>query len=273
MVRESNLHFVAWIEMDGVALFVHGVGNDFRQPIYSVRNVRAYVEHLVASRGNVNRFSDHWRHIADMCKGPLLLPITKDRHGLALHELIHEDTYDIAITITDVLTLTVHVMGPKNHIVQAKHLVANLQISFDGEFRNAVRVFRLRHHLFAHRRLPCTVNRNGRSEYKAADAVVYGRINQIYRADQIIVVVKALDEMTEPFRGVGSQMVHVCKAMPVEEPINQFGIKVRSFYKRRAAWHIVFKPAAQVIENDNFVPPAEKFVSNMRSDEAGTSCH
>src|ERR1700730_3735330 len=206
--------------MVNLALFAHGIGHNSGKVIHCVRNVRADVENLIAGRGHIHGGSDNRSHIVDMGEGTLLLAVPKDGHGLAFHKLVHEDAHNIAVTIANVLPLAIYVVGAENHIVEPKHFVCDLQFVLNSHFGNPVRVFRKRDHLFRHGRLAGTVDSDGGSEDEAAHAIVDRGINKIHRANQIVVVIETLDEVTESLSGISSQVIDASEMIAVEEAIN-----------------------------------------------------
>src|SRR5258708_21144609 len=94
--------------MDDLGGFAHGGSHDFSEVIDRVRNVGADVENLIACRGYIYRGGDNGSHVTYMGESAQLLAISKNSHGFVLHELIHEDAYDVAVAVTNVLRSEEH---------------------------------------------------------------------------------------------------------------------------------------------------------------------
>src|SRR5690242_11001044 len=73
--------------------------------------VRPDVEDLSGGASDVDTVRDQWRHVVDVRKGTHLAAVAEDRHRLALHHLVHEDSDDVPVAIADVLMLPVDVVG------------------------------------------------------------------------------------------------------------------------------------------------------------------
>src|ERR1700752_4234578 len=98
MVGKSNFDFVARLQVNGSAIAAHSIRHDSCEVVNRVRNIRANIENLVAGAGDVNTTGNDGSYVADVRESSLLLAISEDRHGLALHQLIHEDSDHISIT-------------------------------------------------------------------------------------------------------------------------------------------------------------------------------
>lgn len=116
--------------------------------------------------------SDHRGHVFDVGKGSCLHPISKNRHRLSLHNLVHEDTNDIAIFVTDILSLPVDIMGSKDNIVQSKEFVTDSQFLFNSLFGNAVGIHGHRNHIFSHGTRVMTINGDRRTKYKTLNVMI-----------------------------------------------------------------------------------------------------
>src|SRR5207249_1100832 len=176
------------------------------QVIDTEGHVGSNIEYLIASGRKLDGLGDDWSHIVDVRESPFLLPVTEDRHGFALQKLIHENPDDVTVAVTDILEFAINVMWTKDDIVQTKHFVRNPQFVFDRKLRDPVGVFRDGNHIFGHRSLPHTIDGNGRSEDETPDLVIDRRIYQVHRANEIVVVIEALDKMAQALGSVGGQM-------------------------------------------------------------------
>src|ERR1700722_7959413 len=155
-----------------------------------------------------------------MGESALLLAVTEDSHCLAFHELVHEDADNVAVTVTNILALTINIVWAKNHIVEAKHFVRNLQLSFDRELGDAIGVLRHGDHIFGHGRLSGAVNSDGGSEDEAAHLILDCSVDQIDGTNQIIVVVETFNEVTQSLSGIGRKVIYVIEIVAVEEAID-----------------------------------------------------
>src|SRR4051812_219076 len=111
--------------MGDMAFRAHCRSNDASQLIDCIWHVSANIENLVGCFGVLDARSNEWGNVVDVSEGPLLQTISVNRHWLTLEELIHEYANHVAVTIANVLPLTVNVVRAKYHIVQTKHLVTD----------------------------------------------------------------------------------------------------------------------------------------------------
>ena len=79
-----------------------------------------------------HRTGDQRRHVTDIAKRPLLASISKNTHRLFLHGLVHEDADHIAVAVANILLLAVHIVRPKNNVVQSEHPVRDVKFLLDG---------------------------------------------------------------------------------------------------------------------------------------------
>src|SRR5215471_3118985 len=110
MIRERDLYLVAGVEVPDVALFTHGVGDEFGELIHRIWFVGTDVENAVLGRRIFNRRGNNWRDIANVRERSLLLAIAEDGHRLLLQQLIHEDADDVAVAVADILPFSVDVV-------------------------------------------------------------------------------------------------------------------------------------------------------------------
>ena len=67
-----------------------------------------------------------------MRESALLQAVTEYRHGLALHDLVHEDADHVAVAVADVLPLAIHVVRAEDHVLQPEHPMRGLQVQLHG---------------------------------------------------------------------------------------------------------------------------------------------
>ena len=146
------------VEMHGLAGPAHRGRYNFGEIFDRVWLIGANIKHLIAGTRLIDRNRDVGSYVTDMREGTHLIAISEDRHRLVAKQLIHENSYDIAITIANILPFAVHIVRPEDNVVQAEHLVADFQFLLDGEFRDTVGVLGHRGHIFGQWGLACTIN-------------------------------------------------------------------------------------------------------------------
>src|SRR5205085_2583533 len=171
----------------------------------------------------------------------------------SLHDLVHEDTNDVPVLITNVLIFAIYIMRPENNIVQSKHLMCGPEIQFNCIFRNAIRIFRYRCHFFGHGQLTFTIYSNRRSKHKAFDLLPDGFIDQVDTTDQVRVIIVPAYKMRKAFGRVSSKMIDVIKLVIGKKLANEAFIRYVSFNKRYSSGHMVFKSPAQIIDGNYLV--------------------
>ncbi len=196
VIGERDFHFVSRIEMPYVAGQVHRFGDDAGQFVDCERNIGTDVINFIFRRFDVHGFGDQRGDVVDMGESALLLAVAENGHRLAFKKLIHEDADDVAIAVGDVLPLAVDVVGAEDRISKAEHVVGTLEVLLDGQFRDAIRIFGDGGHVFGERSLAGAVDGNGAGKDEAFDVVIDRRVDQVHRADEVVVVVESADEMT-----------------------------------------------------------------------------
>ena len=119
---------------------------------------------------------------------------------------------------------------------------ARSQVELDGVLRDAVGILRLRRHVFAHRHLARAVDRDGAGEDEALHLGGDRLVDQVHRADDVVGVVEAADEVAQAFGGVGGEVVDVLDAVLCEDPLEQRLVEDRSGVKRDAEGTLAAKP-------------------------------
>src|SRR3954468_13806173 len=194
MVGEGESHFVARRQVLDFGFNTESVGDNLSQSIDGEWHICADIENLVARGREIDGLRDDRRDIIDVGKGALLLSVAEDSHGLAFEELVHEDANDVAVTIGDVLQFAINVVRTEDDVIQPEHVVRYFEFLLDRKFSDAIGILRLGHEVFGHWRLTRAIYRDGRSENETLYFVVDGSVDQIYRTDQVVIVVKAFDE-------------------------------------------------------------------------------
>ena len=127
----------------------------------------------------------------------------------------------------------------------------------------------MRHGILDHRQLIASVDGDGRGEYEAFDIMVDRRIDEVNAPDQIVGVIKALDEMAQTFGGVRGEMEDIFKMMVGKKASDQFGIGNGTFHELDAARNVVAKTAAQIVQTDHLMPQVNQVTTDMGADESG----
>src|SRR6516162_10185030 len=130
MVGERDLHFIAGRQVISLAFRTHGFRNDSAKLVNGKGDIRAHVEDLVACSRVVDGSGDDRRHVVNVGERALLFAVAEDGHRLPFHDLVHEYSHDVAVTIGDVLAFAIDVVGAEHDVIQAEHLMADLQIRF-----------------------------------------------------------------------------------------------------------------------------------------------
>src|ERR1700682_5742068 len=160
VIGECNSYFIARIHMHNSALGLHGLGNDPRQVIDHIRHIRSVVKNLIPRAGNIHGARDNRSHIVDVRERSHLRSIPENRHRLATQNLIHEDSHYIAVAITNVLPLPIHVVRPENNVVQPEHLSRHLEFLLDSQLRDPIGILWDWRHFLPHGCLSRPVNRD-----------------------------------------------------------------------------------------------------------------
>ena len=74
--------------------------------------------------------------------------------------------------------------------------------------------------------------------------------------------------MLSHFRRVSRQMIHVSEVMLREKMIDEAAIEDRAFNKNRAFGDVVEEPAAQIVQNDDFVTFALHVPTTSRKNDS-----
>src|SRR5947207_2332245 len=150
MIGESNLHFISWVEMGNLKRKLHRCCYNLGERVYRKWHVSPDVKYLIPRFRHVYRTGNDWSYVADVRKGALLLAISEYSHRFTAQQLIHENPDNIPITIANVLSLAVNVMGAEDNVWKTKHFVRHFEVAFYRELRDAVGIFLNGSHVFCH---------------------------------------------------------------------------------------------------------------------------
>src|ERR1700751_1827112 len=114
MVRESTFYFVTWIQVPNFTFHAQSFSNNPGQLIHGKRYICANIKHSITSPSELNRLSDNWCHVPNVCKRPLLFTVAKNSHRLPFKKLIHKYPDNVTIAIADVLSLAIDIVRSKN---------------------------------------------------------------------------------------------------------------------------------------------------------------
>ena len=103
--------------------------------------------------------------------------------------------------------------------------------------------------------------------------MIYGRVDQVYRTNDVVVVVESLDEMTQPLSGIRCQVIHVIEFFLDEESVDERMIEDGALNEATSIRNVFSEPAAQVVENDYTVTIADQVLSDMRANESRAAGH
>jgi len=82
--------------------------------------------------------------IVNIAERTSLRRAAEDRHSLATHQLVHEDSDDVAVTVTNVLSFSIDITWTKDYVIQLELRVRGPQVQLDRVFGNSVWVFGMR---------------------------------------------------------------------------------------------------------------------------------
>ena len=169
--------------------------------------------------------------------------------GLSLQKLVHKDPNDVSVFVPDILVFSVHVVGAEDDVIQAKLMLCGLKIQFNGIFRDAIGIFRLRDHIFCHRQLIGPIDSNGGRKHEAFNVVQDAQVDQVDRTDQIRFIIVAPDKVTQALCSVGCQMIDVIEPFILKEILEQSNVSHRPLHPLCPPGNVVEKPAAQVVQS------------------------
>src|SRR5205823_9302671 len=95
---------------------LHRRSDNSRQRVNCKWHVSPDIKYLIPRFRHVYRTGNDWSYVADVGEGALLLAISEYSHWLTAQQLIHENSDNIPITIANVLSLAVNVMGAKDNV-------------------------------------------------------------------------------------------------------------------------------------------------------------
>lgn len=196
------------------------------------------------------------------------MAVAKNRHGPALHDLIHENADDVPVAVAEVLVFTINIVRPEDDVIQPKHFMRLAQVEFHRIFGDPIRVFRLGHEFLGHRQLIAAIDRDGRREHEAFHIVVHGGVDEIDAAEQVVGVIETFDEMTQALGGVGRQMENMFEPVPGKQLLYQRRVCDRTFNEFHTVGNLITKTAAQIIQTHHLMPLPEQVDANMRADES-----
>ena len=232
--------------------------------------VGADVHDLAVDLGALHAVRDDRRDIRDVAEGAGLEAVAIDRHGLAFEHLVHEDADHVPVAVAEVLALAVDVVRAEDHEVHPEHLFRLPDIHLGSILGDAVRVFRCRRHVLAHRNLVRAVDGHRRGEDEAPHRPGVDRtVDERGRAEEVVGVVEAADERAEPLGGIRGEVVDVVELVLAEEARDEHGVGDRAVVEVDAVGDVVEVATGEVVEADDGVAHREQFVGDVGSDKPG----
>src|SRR5271157_298200 len=271
MIAESVFHFIPSIEKLYLWVTPHSARHEACQFVYCQFVIASHVKDFVQRSGNRYRFRDDRRNISNISERTSLLTVTVNRHRFALETLVHKDAHDVAVLVSNVLTFAVDVVWPEDYVIQVEHLVADFQFSLNSKFCNAVGVLRVADVVFAEWRFVRSVHRDARREHEALHFVIHRAVDEVHRANQIVLVIKSLDEVRETFGGIRSQMVHVIEWVLVEQTVQHLVIENRTFHKDGAVRYVLSEASTEIVQHNNFVSHLDQMLRDVASQKTRSS--
>src|SRR5271170_4429292 len=98
------------------------------------------------------------------------------------------------------------------------------QIHLHRIFRDAVGILWFRLHVFKHRQLPGTVDRNARRKNETLAVMTDRGVDESCTSDEIIRIVKSSDEMAQPLGCVGGDVKYVVEPVFVKQRFYEINI-------------------------------------------------
>src|SRR5882672_2287468 len=137
---------------------IHCNGDFSSQLINCYRRLAPDIEYSRLRLGNLNCSGDNRSNITNVTKRPDLLTVTKDRHRLTAHDLVHEYPDHVPVRVANVLSLPVYIMRTEYCVIEAEHRVSDRQFSFHRCLSDPIRILRLGTHCFSVRHLLTTID-------------------------------------------------------------------------------------------------------------------
>lgn len=265
MIGPGNLHFIACREKFEIRFDLEFPAHGDGEISHRDWDRRSHIEDLTI------RCRDKWsgdqglHQVPDVRKRSLLETIPENRQRLIPHDAIHEDANDVAVAISDVLELSVDIVRTEDCPVQTKLLMSGLQIQFDRQLGDSIRVFRLRQHGFQHGNLTASIDGYRTGEDKMLHVVPYRGVDEIDAADQVVRVVKSSDEVAEPFSGIGGEVEHISKCVLAKQPFDEFWISDTACDKvdSRRFGNVFEETSGKIIQNDNLPSRERRFAEQV----------
>src|SRR5690606_29537042 len=96
-------------------------------------------------------------------------------------------------------------------------------------------------------------------------------VDYIHAANQVVFIIKSLDEMAKTFGCVGREVIDILKLRFSTETIHQFDVIDAALHEASAFTNVVGKAATQIVKHSHFMMAMNQFLSDMRSDKACTT--
>ena len=223
-----------------------------------VGSVGPDVEDLVRRGGDVDRVGDHGCDVVDVRERSRLQAVAEDRHRPAAQELVQEDPDHVPVRVGEVLELAVDVVRPEDRVVEAEHPLRGAQVELDRVLPDSIGVFGLRDGFLRHRRLGGAVDGDRAGEDEALDGLgAEGGVEHVDRAENVVRVVEAPDEVRQPLRRIGGEVEDVGELVRPKQLIDELRVHDRAGDEGRTVGHIRFVAAAE-IDPMNPAPPVTR---------------
>ncbi len=138
MIGKRDFNFIARVEMDEFAFYAHRIGDNVCQIVHRVRLVGTHIENLVARSRIIHRPGDYWSDVTYMGKCAFLSSVAENGEGLAPKQLIHENSNDVPVPVTNVLPLAIDVVRTENNVVQTEHFMTDAELLLNRKLRNTI---------------------------------------------------------------------------------------------------------------------------------------
>jgi hypothetical protein len=101
--------------------------------------------------------------------------------------------------------------------------------------------------------------------------VPHGGVDEVDAAHQVVLVVEAADEMAEPLRRIGGEVIDVLEALLREEPVDQLFVSDGALDESGFGVHLVLEAATEIVQHHYAMAHGQQVLHHVCADEAGAA--
>mmetsp|Transcript_43643 Transcript_43643/g.88030 ORF Transcript_43643/g.88030 Transcript_43643/m.88030 type:complete len:670 (+) Transcript_43643:406-2415(+) len=294
VVGHCHLHFQPGrLVVDRVAFLAQRVCDCTREIVDRVRLVGADVEDLVPCSGHQWASRDRRGDVVDVAEGAHLLAVAEDRQGLAMGDLVDENSNHVSVPVKHVLVRAVDVVRPEDDEVHTEELPGRMEIELERVFCDAVGVLwrrrvalgqplglvlrlglvtrcRQRAVRVLHLRevVDAPVHGDGRREHEAGNAMLHRLVEDLHGSHEVGPVVEGADEVREALGRVGAEVVDVVDLVLREQPLEEHGVLHVALDEEGAGGDVGLEAAREVVQGDDLHPHVQAMPCHVAANEA-----